>query len=162
MIYDNTTIRRQDRLLDKETAYRLLYNGEYGVLSMVDTTGSPYGIPINYVYDEKNDSIYFHCAVEGKKLQSIESNSQVSFCIVGRTNVVSSKFTTEYESIIISGGISKVTSNEEQRHALTQFLMKYSPNDVAIGMKYAEKSLQRTEILKLSSLIISGKAKRVF
>lgn len=161
MKYDNTDVRRQDRLLNEDTAYRLLHNGEYGVLSMIDNTDSAYGIPINYVYDNENDSIYFHCAVEGKKLQSITSHPQVSFCIIGHTNVVSSKFTTEYESIVISGYISKVTSDEERHHALKQFLLKYSPNDVTTGMKYAEKSFHRTEILKLSSLIMSGKTKKI-
>ena len=70
MIYDNTSVRRQDRLLDEPQARALLQSGEYGVLSLVDTESLPYGIPVNYVWDGQ-DHIYLHCARRGKKLNSI-------------------------------------------------------------------------------------------
>ena len=45
--------------------------------------------------------------------------------------------------------------------ALELLLDKFSPNDKAVGLKYAEKSFYRTEILKLHIQSISGKAKHV-
>ena len=87
MIYDNTMVRRQDRLLDEPRAWELLQKGEYGLLSLVDLQGNPYGIPINYVWDG-HDHIYLHCAPEGKKLNSIKLHREASFCVVGRTHVV--------------------------------------------------------------------------
>ena len=59
MRYDNTTIRRQDRLLDEPRAKELLKTAEFGTLSMIDENGLPYGIPVNYVWDGK-DSVSFH------------------------------------------------------------------------------------------------------
>lgn len=162
MKYDNTNIRRQDRLLDEESACRLLRNGEYGVLSMIDQNYDAYGIPINYVYDEIADCIYYHCAKDGRKLQSILLHPQVSFCVIGNTNVISSKFTTEYESIIISGHLNRVSNDEELRHALRLFLSKYSPDEVEVGMMYADKSLNRTDILKLTPTQMSGKSKKIY
>ena len=61
MKYVNDTVRRQDRLMDEERAIELLRESEYGVLSMVDTDGSAYGVPLNYVWDG-GQSIYIHCA----------------------------------------------------------------------------------------------------
>lgn len=46
MIYNNTHVRRQDRLLDEPAALKLLQNAEYGILSMTCSNGQPYGIPI--------------------------------------------------------------------------------------------------------------------
>ncbi len=37
MKFDNTQTRRQDRLLDMDDAMELLRDGEYGILSMVET-----------------------------------------------------------------------------------------------------------------------------
>lgn len=71
MIYNTVDIRRQDRLLSEEKAYALKKNEEYGVLSMVSETGSGYGIPINFVFDNHN-AIYFHCALDGKKIRCLE------------------------------------------------------------------------------------------
>ena len=44
MPYDNSAVRRQDRLLDEARARELLAGGRFGVLSLVDGDGA-YGIP---------------------------------------------------------------------------------------------------------------------
>ena len=67
--------------MPEDKAYQLLQEGEYGVMSMITPEGMPYGIPINYVWDG-NDSLYIHCAPEGKKLRCLQSSPQVSFAIV--------------------------------------------------------------------------------
>ena len=74
MKYVNDTVRRQDRLMDEDRARELLRTSEYGVLSMADTDGTGYGIPVNYVWDGA-DSIYIHCAPEGHKLDALDRKS---------------------------------------------------------------------------------------
>ena len=122
--------------------------------------GAPYGIPINYVWDG-NDHIYLHCAPTGRKLQCIGQQAEVSFCVVGRTNVVPHKFTTGYESVVIKCQARTGLSAEERMNALRLLLEKYSPNDLVIGLKYAEKSFHRTEIICLDLKEFSGKQKKV-
>ena len=160
MIYSNSEIRRQDRLLDKTSALNLLNRGEYGVLSVYCEESGVYGFPINYVWDGEK-SIYLHCAFEGKKLNCIDKNSNVSFCVIGDTNVLSDKFTTEYESIILECSTERDLSETIKMHALSLLLDKYSPNDKEVGMKYAEKSFHKTEIIKLEIKKWSGKSKEV-
>ena len=93
MEYINDLIRRKDRLLPENEAMMLLENGEYGVLSMVLPDEDAYGIPINYVWD-KQRSIYFHCAPEGRKLRILNGCNRVSFCVVGHTRIISNQFST--------------------------------------------------------------------
>ena len=69
MPYDNSAVRRQDRLLDEARARELLAGGRFGVLSLVDGDGA-YGIPVNYVWDG-DDSLYVHCAPDGRKLRPL-------------------------------------------------------------------------------------------
>ena len=80
-------IRRKDRILDNELAIRLLEEAEYGFLAMSGINGYGYGIPINYV--KEGDSIYFHCAPEGDKLECLRENPKVSFTVVGATRALS-------------------------------------------------------------------------
>lgn len=157
MNYNNDAVRRQNRLLPEEHALRLLKEGEYGVLSFTTPEGA-YGIPISFAWDGK-DSIYFHCAPEGRKLKAIAYSPDVSFCVVGRTNVLPDKFTTEYESIVVTGTARVNLTADERMKALEFILDKYSPEDKEVGMKYAEKSFARTEIIRLDISSISGKAK---
>lgn len=160
MEYNNSNIRRQDRLLPEEKAYSLLKNGEYGVLSMVSPEGTPYGIPVNFVWDG-NDAIYIHCAPEGRKLRCIQRNPAVSFCIIGNTHVISDKFTTNYESIVLSCEACTGLSADERMEALHKFIEKYAAPFKKIGEKYAEKSFFRTEIIKLNIISFSGKSKNI-
>ena len=159
MIYDNSHVRRQDRLLPQARALELLQTAEYGVLSMVDRDRKPYGIPVNFVFDE--ESIYIHCAPEGRKLDIVECYEDVSFCIVGQVNLLPSRFTTEYESLVLTGCATIITSDEERMHALELLLEKLSPEHKAIGMKYAKKSFYRTDIIRLDFTAFSGKCKKV-
>lgn len=160
MIYSNTNIRRQDRLLDKNSANTLLKNGEYGVLSMQAENGGAYAVPISYVWDGIS-SIYFHCAKDGRKISCINLCNSVSLSIVGKTNVISDKFTTEYESIILECTAVTGLSDAERIKALELLLDKYSPNDKIQGMKYAEGSLHKTEIVRLEINQWSGKCKKI-
>lgn len=158
MKYTNEQVRRKDRLMDEEQATFLLKDGEYGVLSMQAEEGGAYGIPVDYVWDG-DAAIYIHCAPEGRKLRCIAGCNRVSFCIVGKTCVISNQFTTEYESLVLSCKAHIGLNAKERMHALDLLLDKYSPEDKALGKKYAEKSFHRTEIIRLDIESGSGKCK---
>ena len=76
-------------------------------------------------------------------------------------NLLPSKFTTEYESIVLKGTAHIGLSPEERMRALVLLVEKLSPDDVEIGKKYAEKSFHRTEIIRLDITEFSGKTKRM-
>ena len=158
MKYVNEEIRRQDRVLNEEQALDLLAQTEYGIVSMIDENGLPYGIPVNHVWDKKN-SIYIHCAPEGKKLRAIKHHPNVSFCVVGRTNVLPKYFTTEYESAVFFGTARAQLDEEEKMKALHLLIDKLSPEFKELGDTYAHKSFNRVEIIRIDIESFSGKAK---
>ena len=156
--FDNSHIRRQDRLLDAASAHRLLNEGEWGTLSMVDAEGRAYAVPVNFVYDG-NSAIYIHCAPEGRKMRAIMAHPDISFCVVGNVQLQPGLFTTEYESIIIEGKARIVHNDDERREALRRFIAKYSPLYIDKGVTYAEKSFHRVSILRIETDCMSGKQK---
>ncbi len=160
MIFDNSQVRRRDRLMDETEALQLLSNAEYGVLSLCGADGKPYGIPVNHVWDGKS-SIYVHCAPEGRKLKAIEENPRVSFCVVGRVKLQPQKFTTEYESIVAEGIAHIDLPEEERMHALRLLISKLSPEFQEIGEKYARASFARTAIIRIDIATLSGKRKKM-
>lgn len=126
---------------------------------MQQPEGGGYGVPVNYVWDGVN-SIYIHCAPEGRKLRCIEQCGIVSFCIVGTTEVQPAQFTTLYESILLNCRAHTGLSPQERWNALEYLLDKYSPEDKVVGRQYAEKSFHRTEIIRLDIVSWSGKCKQ--
>ena len=147
-------IRRKDKKIGTDEAINLLSECEYGVLSTVDNDGQPYGVPVNYVY--KDNCIYFHCALIGHKIDNIDNNPKVSFCVVGDTKVLPSEFGTEYVSAVAFGVASEVKGTEWY-NALVWLLEKYSSGYIEEGKKYIEKKDKATKVIKIEIQHISGK-----
>jgi nitroimidazol reductase NimA-like FMN-containing flavoprotein (pyridoxamine 5'-phosphate oxidase superfamily) len=151
------SVRRADREINLNEAQELLYKGEYGVLSTVGKDGQPYGVPLSYAC--KNNCLYFHCAIDGHKLENIESNPKVSFCVVGNTRVLPGKFATEYESAVAFGVASEV-HGAERHNALVWLLEKYSPGFIEEGKKYIDVKDHATIVVKIAIEHLTGKARR--
>ena len=150
-------MRRNDRAIPEDEARELLLNGEFGILSTVSPDGQPYGVPINYCCSR--DRIYFHSAIEGRKIENIQHNSKVSLCVVGRTEVLPEKFSTKYESVIVSGRAIEI-EGDEKREALLGLIQKYSPGFIEDGLKYIDKAGHKTKAYKILIESMTGKARR--
>ncbi|MDD2898031.1 MAG: pyridoxamine 5'-phosphate oxidase family protein [Desulfuromonadaceae bacterium] len=150
-------MRRKDREISELEAVELLDKSEYGVLSTVDTNGQPYGVPLSYVY--KDNAIYFHCAVDGQKLDNIANNSKVSFCVTGKTTVLPETFGTLYESAVVFG-VAREVHSEERHQALVWLLEKYCSDFIAGGLQYIESKDKITKVIKIEISQVSGKARR--
>ena len=150
-------MRRADRAIPENEARLLLQNGEFGVLSTVSADGQPYGVPVSYC--STADAIYFHSALDGHKLENIRGNNKVSFCVVGRTEVLPEKFSTKFESVIVSGTAGEAVGDEKQR-ALVMLLEKYSAGFIEAGWEYIEKSGDKTRVYKIQIESVTGKARR--
>jgi len=148
-------MRRKDREVSKEEALSILTNAKYGILSTVSNNSLPYGVPISFCLISGN--LYFHCALEGRKVENINQNNNVSFCAVGNTEVMPDKFGTKYESVILSGKVSEVF-DKNKKIALKGILEKYSPSYMEKGLKYIDKLIDKTKIFKIEIDTISGKA----
>lgn len=155
-------IRRKDRIMPVDKALELLRHGAYGVLASVDEQGQPYGTPLSFVYDHKNQKIYFHSAQEGHKINNIRANKRISFTVVGQVQAVYEKnFTTCYESVIVFGTVSEVSDPQEKHAALYELARKYLPEHLDMANEHIRASWQRTAVFAIQPESISAKAKLV-
>ncbi|MBW2072009.1 MAG: pyridoxamine 5'-phosphate oxidase family protein [Deltaproteobacteria bacterium] len=150
-------MRRKDRAITEEEARALLEKAEYGVLSTVSENGRPYGVPLNFCLID--GCIYFHCALVGQKIDNINHNKFVSFCVVGNTEILPDKFATRYESAIVSGEVEEVFDVNKQL-ALEGLLRKYSPEFFDKGLKYIEDLKDKTRVFKITINKLTGKARK--
>ena len=75
-------LRRKKQLLSREETTAVLNRGTSGVLALSGDDGYPYAVPISYVYDQEQETIYFHCAKSGHKLDAIQRSDKASFCVI--------------------------------------------------------------------------------
>lgn len=148
------TMRRIRQQLPDEDAIKILNEMSNGVLSLVDTDGEPYGVPISYAFDGKS-RIYFHSAVKGHKISCIEGESRCSFCVIAQDMVVPEEFTTYFKSVIAKGHISIVSDHDEVIKGLRLLCDKYSP-DIDPESEI-ERCMGRVKVLRLDITGITGK-----
>lgn len=150
-------LRRSDRKISDAEAEELLQQGEYGVLSTSAADGQPYGVPLSYAL--LDSVIYFHCALEGHKLDNLAANNQASFCVVGATEVLPEKFSTRYASVIVFGRVTEALDQDKQR-GLEALVDKYCPDYREKGMQYIAADAAKTRVFSLQIESLCGKARR--
>jgi len=151
-------MRYKDNELDKNSALAIIKKGSYGVLSTMGDDGYPYGVPVNYTYF--NGCLYFHCTHEGHKVDNIQNSENVSFCVVTKSDVLASKFDTDYASAIVFGKAAKVTVDSEKEEVLLSVLNKYSSEFMKAGKNYMKKFWDDTTVIKIKVEHITGKARK--
>jgi len=147
-------MRRNDKAISLEEAEELLHKHDVGIFSTVDQEGQPYGVPVNYVYSNKK--IYFHCALEGYKLDNIKANNRVCFTIYGGNEIIPQRFTTTFESVVVFGK-AEVVEEAEKLEALQLIVERLSPGFEKEGMEYISRSGNATLVVKIDAEHISGK-----
>lgn len=148
-------MRRIKQLLSMEDTVAVLNKMTSGVLAVSGDDDYPYAVPLSYVYHD--NKIYFHCALEGHKIDSINRNSKVSFCVIEKDEIIPDNFTTHYRSVIAFGKARIVEDPEEKMKATRLLSEKYSP-DREEGLQYEiKKAYHRMCIIELEIEHITGK-----
>ena len=155
-------MRRKEREIAREDALALLDVMEYGVLSLVDSDGSPYGVPVNHARD--GHTLVLHGAIIGRKMDCIRHGSRVSYCVVGNAEPVREKFTTRYESVIVSGRAELVEDAGQKMKWLMKLCERFAPenrsNHLDAAKAVAGKFMKETGIILVTMESITGKANR--
>lgn len=148
-------MRRFRQELSREETREILEKGSYGVLACAGDDGYPYAVPLNYVLD--GETIYFHCAVEGHKLDALRGCEKVSFCVVSQDLVVPEELTTYYASAIAFGRARIVEDAAEKRAALIRLGLKYAPDLEDHVREHVEEAFNRTTLVAIGIEHLTGK-----
>jgi len=173
-------MRRKDREMSKEFGIEVIDKAVYGVVSMIDENNEPYGIPLSIVRDGNN--LYFHSALDGKKVRIFEKNPVVNVAFVGQVKVpeiltaeelteiakdkskagtlISKVFTIEYESAVVKGKIKSVEDKEEKLKAIKLLCEKYTPAKMDFFNLAIESGLQIINMYKIEIDEIKAKRKK--
>lgn len=154
--YREVFLRREDReIVSKEEIESIISKAVVLRIAFANEN-KPYIVPVNFGYH--NDTFYFHCASEGKKLEMIKNNPCVAYELEGETKLIKGdipcEFTMAYESVIGTGIASIVQETQDKINGLNQLMHQYS-NDVEL--EYKEDLLKRIIIVKIEVDEMTGK-----
>lgn len=144
---------------NREEGLRALDDCEYMVLAMTDLSGEPYCLPVNGV--RVGESVYFHCARKGEKLDCLRRNPVVCLTAVGSQRVVQQAYETAFTSAVARGRAEEVTDPEEMGEGLWAICRKYTPDCLERVEEVIQKHLPAVSVWKISLTSVSGRRKEV-
>lgn len=141
-------IRKKKNEISMDEAKRLLQNTRRGVLAVNGDDGYPYAIPVNYLYDEENQKIYFHGARAGHKVDAIKKCDKVCFTVFGNEMIKKESWAPFVQSVVIFGRCHVVEDRQTAMTLVKNFAMKYYPNESMVDEEIAldGKAVQMYEI----------------
>lgn len=150
-------LRRSDRALDLESSRAFLSRAWVGRLATVGPDG-PYVTPLCFVYAPP-DTIYFHCAHRGHKLDNIDRDPRVCLEVDKVFEVTSAERACDhsigYLSVIAFGIARRVTDCREKSKALAMLMDKYA-GDSYPAVSEEEKS--ETTVIAVDIEYLTGKS----
>ena len=146
-------MRKKSREMDSQWAWEVLHKAPYITVSFTDATGRPYGLPLSLASAD-GVNWYFHCALEGKKLDAIKIHPEVCLSAVTRcTPTVGPKdatFTLQYKSAIAFGKATIVEDDVEKTKGLRLICERFLPDHMAAFDSSINRSLHRTAVVRIT------------
>ncbi len=128
---------RKKQGLSPDRIAEILRTEKRGVLSVIGDGGYPYGVPINYWYNEENGKLYFHSGKTGHKTDAMAANNKVSFCVYDSGYQREGEWALNISSVIIFGRVSVVEDFEQAMDICRHLSLKYTSDT-----EYIEKEIQ--------------------
>ena len=148
-------LRRKEREMNRDDALLVMDEAEYATLAMADARGCPYCVPVNLV--RVGESLYFHGAQQGKKTDILRQNPRVCACFVCGVEIVQSKYTTHYRSVIVTGTAYEVTEPTQKIEALFALSQRFCPDFLDQFDQELARCLPATAVWRIQIETVTGK-----
>ena len=146
--------RKEKEITDKSEIESII--GKSQVCRMgLSEDGRAYIVPLCFGY--KDNSLYFHSAKEGRKIEILKRNNQVCFEFDIDAQIHSGKtacaWGMKYRSVIGYGRASFIEDSGKKRKALDIIMSQYTGG----GFAYSDKALEETLVIKVEISRMTGK-----
>ena len=149
-------LRRKDKELSIEEVKCLLIEQRRGILAVNGDDNYPYAIPINYLYDEEENKIYFHGLSVGHKADSILKSDKVCFTVYGKEIIKEEIWAPYLKSVVVFGRCHKINDRDSVIELTRKFANKYYPDSKLVDIEI-EKSGKAVCIYEIEIEHLSGK-----
>ena len=148
-------MRRFKQAVSEEECKNILKTEKRGVLSLVGDDGYPYGVPINFYYDETENKLYFHSAKTGHKIDAIKSCDKACFT-VWNTGFQKDGDWAWHVTSVIAFGRAELASGAAVMDKLRSLALKYYPTAEEVAAEMAKDS-GRVQMIALNIESLTGK-----
>jgi nitroimidazol reductase NimA-like FMN-containing flavoprotein (pyridoxamine 5'-phosphate oxidase superfamily) len=151
--------KKEREIKDKEELIEILKQGKYAVMSMC-RNNEPYAVTLSYGYDKDKNSLYFHTAAKGLKIDFIKQNPRVCATIINDKGYVMNECDHKFRSIVFWGEMYVVQDSEEKKHGMEILLNHLEDNPRELKEKFLknDETFKKTTLLRLDIKKLTGKS----
>jgi len=141
-------IRKKKNEISTEEAKAILHHARRGVLAVHGDEGYPYAIPVNFLYDDQEQRIYFHGAHAGHKVDALRACDKVCFTVLSDEIIRGEPWAPYMRSVVVFGRCRLLKSEQEALALVKRLAMKYYPDERLVDEEIAAsgKAVQMYEI----------------
>jgi len=150
----------KDHQLSNEEVNFLLENAASGVLATLDADGTPYCVPVHFVY--ANNKIFIHSLNAGGKIENICRDPRVCFTVYRMDELLYNadakspcSVNTKYQSVIVKGTAVLIIDPEKKREILLAIVKKYTPE--LAGLPLPQNAILETAVIEITPRVCTGK-----
>ena len=148
-------MRRSDKeIIDKKDIEDIILRSTVCKLAMCEEN-MPYIVPLCFGF--KNNTLYFHSAPKGKKIEILKNNPNVCFEFEIFTQVIKSaeacKWGMKYRSVIGFGKASFIADDIDLKRQALDIINQYADG----SFKYEETLLKSIVVIKVDIHSMTGK-----
>lgn len=148
-------MRRVKQHVSPEDIRTILSEEKRGVLSLIGDNGYPYGVPMDFYYDEEENCIYFHSSVKGHKIDAIRQCEKACFT-TWNTGYQEDGDWSWYVSSIIAFGKAELVEDPDRAVAKVRKIgEKYFPTQEEVEEEM--KDLRGLQMIALHIEHVTGK-----
>ena len=154
-------IRRSEKAItDTKEMQSILLESKYMTIAMCHDN-SPYLVTLSHGYDPFQNSLFFHCASEGKKIDYMKNTEEIWGETFIDKGYAKGECNHHYASVHFKGAVSFISDVTEKREILT-LMINQLEDDEQLREEVKKKQLMETAIKrvtigKITILEMSGK-----
>ena len=149
-------MRRFKQQISEKECVELLKTQPRGVLAVLGDNDYPYTIPIDFIYDEETNTIGFHGAKEGHKIDAVKKHDKVSFCVYDEGYRREGEWALNIRSVVIFGRIKFVTDYNRAMDISRRLCYKFTDDEEYIEHEI-NHSGPRVQCLEIEIEHMTGK-----
>ena len=149
-------LMRKKQQLSLAECEELLKQEKRCVLSVGGDEGYPYGMPMNYYYDEESGHIFMHGGRTGHKIDAIIRNDKVSVCVYEQGTKYNDDWFYTVRSVIVFGRARLVDDPETVADISRRLSLQFT-EDIEYIEGEIKASLAGTRLIEIVPEHISGK-----
>lgn len=149
-------VRKIKNELDEKATKEVLKKAPRGVLALNGEDGFPYGLPLNFYYDEDNNALYFHGTKTGYKIDCIEKSPKASFTALLEEGVSDDGWSKNVSSVVTYGLLEEIEDSDFARDALEKLAQKYYPSEDLVE-ENIKANFKNTKMLAFHISYMTGK-----